>query len=105
MAILNVQSNTGYDNITKFSVYNSDDSIFLLQSATAIELVVCGSDPLTLVNGGLTINTNIISARLGRLSLRPGTYYPKIIFYSLEEPNGIIIAAKHFTTEIELNVY
>lgn len=113
MAVIKITAAKNADNDTTFALVDSDGVPVNLDAlgATLVSVVVCdgrysccqaaidSSDPEAVSFSGSTL-----SVAFGKLQLAPSPtpYKPKISYFTPSDPDGEVIAANGFKTEIQI---
>jgi len=109
-----ITTTPGSDNIDTFDAIDSTGALYPLDAVTRIDVAII-SERAALSGGVLRISTtdtppavsfsgSTISVRFGALSPYRGTYYPQIIVYDANNPDGVVIAGEGYPAEILLKV-
>ena len=93
------------DNETTLSVVDSAGLPFDLdaEGATEVRVRVCDR-LLTAELQNVPFSGSVITVVFGDLDVPPGNYLPKILYFSPSKPDGEILAASCFETQIKLKM-
>ncbi len=112
--MINVIMTAGRDNITTFQVVDDIGAPYPLNIVTRIDVLLTAEKAA--IGGGLVaissqdvpapivFGSSEVSIRFGALRPYPGQYYPDIMAYDDNNPNGVVIAGQGYPTEILLQV-
>lgn len=94
----------GRDNITRIELIDGEGLPFNLDDvqATSVDLIITVDNQNAAIP--CTWSTNQVDVRLGDFNVSPGTYRPKLVYYSSEKTNGEVLLGSGFETEILLTL-
>jgi hypothetical protein len=103
--LISIPAARNSDTTTTISVVDTagDPVDFTALGATRIDIKVCSQLHNSTIQAE-SFSGNIMTVAFGKLVLPPGSYSPKICYFTVSSPNGEIIAGPGFNTAIQLNM-